>query len=115
MVSDSADTAGTGNNTEAPRRMKELGGQRRFSALIYLNSAQVGDFEGGSTAFPLLGNLTLDPPARSMVFWRNVDHANEVDPRTLHEGRVVTAGRKLAINVWVLEDRFQVYRDAAPN
>jgi hypothetical protein len=48
----------------------DVGGQRRFSGLIYLNSALDGDFEGGQTVFPLLGNLSLAPPARSMVFWR---------------------------------------------
>ena len=45
------------------------------------------------------------------VFWRNVDYDGKVDPRTLHEGKEVTAGRKLAINLFVLENQFEVYRD----
>jgi hypothetical protein len=50
----------------------------------------------------------LDTPAS-----RNMGTDGVVDPRTIHEGRVVTAGRKIACNLWVLEEAFEVYRTVA--
>ena len=81
-------------------------GQRTFTAFLFLND----EFEGGETEFPLL-NLTVTPKKGMMAFWRNTDHDdNRVDPRTLHRGRAVRSGEKLACNLWVLQKRFEVYR-----
>ena len=45
-----------------------------------------------------------------MLFWRNVDQAMVPDARTRHSGQPMESGHKLALNLWVLERPFEVYR-----
>ena len=45
-----------------------------------------------------------------MLFWRNVRQDMQPDPRTRHSGELVESGRKLALNIWLLERPFELYR-----
>jgi hypothetical protein len=45
-----------------------------------------------------------------MLFWRNVGQDMQPDPRTRHSGELVESGRKLALNIWLLERPFELYR-----
>jgi prolyl 4-hydroxylase len=87
---------------------EQNGGQRVFSGLVYLNEPGT-DFQGGDTVFPAL-NISFTPKAGMMLFWRNVDQNMAPDPRTRHYGAVVESGHKLALNIWLLERPFELYR-----
>jgi prolyl 4-hydroxylase len=84
-----------------------LGGQRLFSGLVYLTD----EFSGGETEFPAL-NFSYTPRKGTMLFWRNVDAAITPIPAMRHAGRPVSEGRKLALNLWVLQRPFEVYRSS---
>ena len=110
---------GFGDHTDffAPQSADDgdrMSGQRIFTAIFYLND----DFVGGETVFPLL-NITVTPKKGKMLLFRNVLRKNRpgkppiVDGRTLHRGNVLLPGSKedkYAVNLWVLEKPFELYR-----
>lgn len=71
-------------------------GQRIATFLILLQS----DFTGGETDFPTLG-IRLRPQKGGAVFFRNVDSEDRPDPRLLHAGLPVSAGRKWLASKWL--------------
>jgi prolyl 4-hydroxylase len=73
-------------------------GQRRATSLIKLNQ----EFQGGETHFRRLG-LDWTGPRGDGLSFTNVDAAGQGDPRTLHEGRPVTAGTKILASLWLRE------------
>jgi hypothetical protein len=84
-----ADVAGHAPSLEAR-------GQRVRTVLVYLNAG----FEGGETAFPLLGLKFRGGTGEALTF-RNVDARGEPDPRTLHAGLPPIAGEKWLLSQWV--------------
>jgi hypothetical protein len=67
-------------------------GQRVATCLLYLN----GDYEGGVTAFPMLGFSHKGRMGEALIF-HSTGPKGVPDPSTLHAGRPPTAGEK-----WVL-------------
>ena len=71
-------------------------GQRIFTFLIYLNEG----FEGGETAFPLIGLSHKGRIGDALFFW-NVKPTGAVDRDTLHAGLPPATGQKWLFSQWV--------------
>jgi prolyl 4-hydroxylase len=75
--------------------MERCGGQRTWTAMIFLN--EVG--AGGETAFPKAG-IKVAPRRGNMLVWNNLNIIGEPNYFSLHEGTPVTAGTKYIITKW---------------
>jgi prolyl 4-hydroxylase len=86
--------------TNAPYWEKELqeGGQRTWSALIFLNTPD----KGGHTLFPK-ARLRITPVAGNLLFWNNLQNSGAGNPYSLHAGCPVAAGSKYVITKWFRE------------
>ena len=71
------------------------GGQRAWTAMIYLNDVD----EGGTTDFTDLG-MAIEPKAGVLLLWNNTDHDGLPNPATIHAGRPVVRGAKYVITKW---------------
>lgn len=78
--------------------MQESGGQRTWTAMIYLNHVE----EGGATWFPRAG-LRVAPRRRLLLIWNNMNPDGSQNFETLHEGMRVLAGTKYIITKWFRE------------
>ena len=78
--------------------MKECGGQRTWTAMIYLNDVE----EGGATWFPQAG-LRVPPRRGVLLAWDNMASDGSPNLLTLHEGTQVTEGVKYIITKWFRE------------
>lgn len=74
------------------------GGQRSWTAMLYLN--QPGS--GGETNFPTAG-LCIEPRAGMLLLWNNMVEDGAPNPKALHEGCPVGAGTKYIITKWFRE------------
>jgi hypothetical protein len=74
----------------------EIRGQRALTLLIYLNEG----YDGGETAFPLLGKSFKGRKGDAMVFW-NVLPDGAPDRSTLHAGTSPTKGAKWLFSQWI--------------
>lgn len=79
-------------------RVTRDGGQRTWTAMIYLNDVT----EGGATWFPQAG-FRVEPRRGLMLVWNNMDADGEPHPDTIHEGMPVTKGVKYIITKWFRE------------
>ena len=77
------------------------GGQRTWTAMIYLNQPE----RGGATAFKYL-DLSLQPIVGRMVIWNNMALDGSPNPWTAHEGQAVEAGTKYIVTKWFRERTF---------
>lgn len=75
--------------------MERTGGQRTWTAMIFLNAPD----EGGHTNFPKAG-VKVAPVAGNLLAWNNLDAIGEPNPHTLHQGMPVIAGVKYIITKW---------------
>lgn len=75
--------------------MNRCGGQRTWTAMIFLNEPE----GGGETAFPSAG-ITVSPRLGHMLVWNNLNIIGEPNYFSLHEGRPVAAGTKYIITKW---------------
>ena len=80
------------------QRMKETGGQRTWTAMVYLND--VG--EGGATWFPRAG-LRVSPRRGLLLAWNNMSPDGSPNADTLHEGMAVVTGVKYIVTKWFRE------------
>ncbi len=80
------------------KREAESGGQRTWTAMIFLNEPE----SGGQTAFPEI-NVRITPRAGNLFTWNNMDATGEPNKYTLHQGCPVTAGAKYIITKWYRE------------
>ncbi len=72
------------------------GGQRLFSAMVYLNSVEAG----GGTGFPELG-LSVEPvPGRLLIFANTLAGSRDVTNLSIHGGEPVTVGEKWSVITW---------------
>jgi prolyl 4-hydroxylase len=78
--------------------MKAEGGQRSWTAMIYLNEPAAG----GETNFPTAG-LMVQPRTAMLVLWNNMDKDGNENPATLHAGMPVLAGTKYIVTKWFRE------------
>lgn len=80
------------------QRMKVEGGQRTWTAMLYLNEVE----EGGATWFPQAG-IKIPPRRRMLLIWNNMSPDGSPNPLTLHEGTAVTKGTKYVVTKWFRE------------
>lgn len=78
--------------------MQASGGQRTWTAMIYLNDVE----EGGATWFPRAG-IRVAPKKGLLVVWNNMSPDGSPNQDTLHEGMRVIAGTKYIITKWFRE------------
>jgi len=81
------------------QRMKEQGGQRTWTAMVYLNDVA----EGGATWFPQAG-VRVSPKRGLLLAWNNMKSDGEPNPLTVHEGTAVTRGVKYIVTKWFREE-----------
>jgi prolyl 4-hydroxylase len=77
---------------------RNRGGQRSWTAMIYLNEPD----GGGETNFPKAG-MCVTPRSAMLVLWNNMDEIGAPNEQTLHEGVPVTAGTKYIVTKWFRE------------
>ena len=87
--------------------MARCGGQRTWTAMIFLNEVE----GGGDTAFPRAG-IKVTPHTGNMLVWNNLNIIGEPNYFSLHEGTPVTAGVKYIITKWHRERPWS-YSEAA--
>ncbi|PED73373.1 2OG-Fe(II) oxygenase [Bacillus pseudomycoides] len=84
---------------EDGRNRVEQGGQRLYTAILYLNTVDAG----GETFFPSL-NLTVTPSEGKLLVFENCKRGtNEPHPLSLHEGCAVHEGEKWIATLWFRE------------
>ena len=74
------------------------GGQRTWTAMIYLNEVA----EGGATWFPQAG-VKVAPKRGLLLAWNNMNPDGTPNDKTLHEGMPVVAGVKYIVTKWFRE------------
>ncbi len=77
---------------------KGRGGQRSWTAMIYLNEPEAG----GETNFPKAG-MCVSPRTAMLVLWNNMNEIGAPNDLTAHEGCAVTAGTKYVVTKWFRE------------
>ncbi|MFM9829771.1 MAG: prolyl hydroxylase family protein [Sphingomonas sp.] len=80
------------------QKVKREGGQRTWTAMIYLNTVD----EGGATWFPEAG-IRIAPKRGLLLIWNNMNADGSPNQRTLHEGMAVTKGTKYVVTKWFRE------------
>ena len=71
------------------------GGQRTWTAMIYLNRPE----EGGATRFKTIAK-TVQPEAGKLLTWNNLLPDGRPNPATLHQGMKVRRGTKHVLTKW---------------
>jgi prolyl 4-hydroxylase len=79
-------------------RMREAGGQRTWTAMVYLNDVA----EGGATWFPQAG-IRVRPRRGLLLAWNNMTVDGSPNTLTLHEGMPVVDGVKYIVTKWFRE------------
>jgi prolyl 4-hydroxylase len=74
------------------------GGQRTWTAMIYLNQPA----KGGGTGFPYLDIMGTPWPGR-MLIWNNMNEDGCPNPWTIHSGEPVEEGMKYIVTKWFRE------------
>lgn len=77
---------------------KKRGGQRCWTAMIYLDEPE----GGGETSFPTAG-LMVSPRAGMLLAWNNADRDGKLNRNTLHASLPVTGGVKNIVTKWYRE------------
>ena len=80
------------------QKMKTQGGQRTWTAMIYLNDVE----EGGATWFPQAG-VRVAPRRGLLLAWNNMGSDGSPNEDTLHEGMPVVSGTKYIVTKWFRE------------
>jgi prolyl 4-hydroxylase len=74
---------------------KDLGGQRSYTAMAFLNAVEAG----GETDFPRLG-IAIEPRPGTLLVWNNADEDGVPNPWTIHAGNPVERGTKYIFTRW---------------
>ena len=72
------------------------GGQRLFTAILYLNDVA----EGGATSFPKLGLRIPPKPGRLLIFANTLAGSSDAAAQAIHTGEAVIEGEKWAAVSW---------------
>ena len=85
-------------DSEVAKSEIQTNGQRQITILCYLIAPQTG----GQTVFPNLG-VEVHPTMGTAIMWNNTTEAggSEGSPLTLHGGKPVKSGTKIAMNIWI--------------
>lgn len=87
------------DGSEKSRRCMKWGGQRLYTALVYLNDVE----EGGSTRLDKL-KIDIQPKKGRLLFFENVHKGtNKKHEMSQHAGMPVLKGEKWAFNLWFRE------------
>ena len=78
--------------------MDAVGGQRTWTAMVYLNEVE----DGGATWFPQAG-LRVPPRTGMLLAWNNMADDGSPNLATLHEGMAVMSGTKYIVTKWFRE------------
>ncbi|MGQ0558781.1 MAG: prolyl hydroxylase family protein [Sphingosinicella sp.] len=78
--------------------MEQCGGQRTWTAMMFLNEPE----EGGQTAFDTAG-IKVTPRTGNLLTWNNLDKFGLQNRFSLHQGCPVRAGTKYIITKWYRE------------
>lgn len=78
------------------------GGQRSWTAMVYLNDVE----EGGITDFPNLA-AQVPPQAGALLLWNNATPDGRVSPAVLHAALPVVRGVKYVITKWFRTRRWR--------
>jgi prolyl 4-hydroxylase len=78
--------------------LRAKGGQRSWTAMIYLDEPE----GGGETWFSAAG-LKVSPRTAMLLAWDNMDALGLPNPQALHESLPVTAGTKNIVTKWFRE------------
>ena len=73
----------------------ERGGQRSWTAMVYLNQPE----DGGATRFKTIGK-TIQPETGKLLAWNNLLSDGTPNPATLHQGMKVRRGTKYVLTKW---------------
>jgi len=73
----------------------ERGGQRSWTAMIYLNEPD----DGGATRFKIIGK-TIQPETGKPLTWNNLLPDGTPNSATLHQGMKVRRGTKYVLTKW---------------
>ena len=73
----------------------ERGGQRSWTAMIYLNEPE----DGGATRFKMIGK-SIQPETGKLLTWNNLMPEGTPNPATLHQGMKVRRGTKYVLTKW---------------
>ncbi len=73
----------------------QRGGQRSWTAMIYLNEVE----EGGATDFPYV-HFSSPPQRGTLLTWNNATPEGEPNLMTMHAGTPVVRGTKYVITKW---------------
>lgn len=89
--------------------MARTGGQRTWTAMIFLN-----DPEGGGETWFEQAQVKVTPRRGNMLAWNNLDADGRPNPASMHQGLPVAAGLKYIITKWYrerpwIESEFPVY------
>ena len=76
----------------------ERGGQRSWTAMIYLNEPD----DGGATRFKTIGK-TVQPETGKLLTWNNLLPDGTPNSATLHQGMKVRRGTKYVLTKWFRE------------
>ena len=79
--------------------MQASGGQRTWTAMIYLNDVA----EGGATWFPQAG-IKIAPRRGMLLTWNNMKADGSPNAVTVHEGMPVVEGTKYIVTKWFREN-----------
>jgi len=80
----------------------QRGGQRSFTAMVYLNDVA----RGGETEFRELG-IAVTPRTGTLLVWNNADPDGTPNEWTIHAGKPVARGVKYIITKWYRTRRWQ--------
>jgi prolyl 4-hydroxylase len=80
----------------------ERGGQRSWTAMVYLNEPE----DGGATRFKTIGK-TIQPETGKLLTWNNLLPDGSPNPATLHQGMKVRRGTKYVLTKWFRERSVQ--------
>lgn len=74
---------------------KKRGGQRSWTAMIYLSDVE----EGGETDFPLAG-FEVTPEEGALLIWNNASLDGSPNRNTIHAAKPVVRGSKYVMTKW---------------
>lgn len=75
-----------------------MGGQRTWTAMVFLNQPD----KGGHTKFPTAG-VTIAPRTCNLLIWNNLDSFGLPNQASLHQGMPVECGVKYVLTKWYRE------------
>ncbi|WP_299194388.1 2OG-Fe(II) oxygenase [uncultured Erythrobacter sp.] len=77
------------------QRERLRGGQRSWTAMVYLNAVDAG----GETEFPSL-DLSVAPKPGMLITWNNMDRRGRPNAHTRHAALPVMTGHKYVVTQW---------------